>query len=198
MDDIAAARAERATEEERRELLLAEMNHRIKNMLAAVQAIANQTFKERATPDSLRTFGSRLAAMAAAHDLLVTESWASADLHQTVSAALAPFGADRGRRFVVEGPPLRITARAALSLSMALHELCTNAAKYGALGSPTGRVEVRWRLAPADAGPRFCFSLDRERRPSGRRARPQRLRPPADRDGAGDRALGLGGARLPS
>ena len=143
------------------------MNHRIKNLLAAVQAIANQTFKDRATPDSLRAFGSRLAAMAAAHDLLVTEHWESADLQETVAAALAPFGADRGG-FGIEGPPVRITARAALSLSMALHELCTNAAKYGALGAPTGQVAVRWWLEEGDAGPRFASPGPRA---AGRRSR---------------------------
>jgi two-component sensor histidine kinase len=158
MDNLVAVRAERAAEEERRALLLREMNHRIKNLLAAVQAIANQTFKDRATPDSLRAFGSRLAAMAAAHDLLVTERWESADLRETVAAALAPFGAGQGLRFVVEGPQVRITARAAVSLSMALHELATNAAKYGALRVPAGRVAVRWRLADEDAGRRFHFT----------------------------------------
>ena len=99
---------------------------------------------------------------------------------------------------MIEGPPLRITARAALSLSMALHELCTNAAKYGALGSPTGQVEVRWRLAPAEAGPRFCFTwtesggppvAEPERSGFGRRLIETAL---------ASELLGLGGARLPS
>ena len=158
MDNLVDVRAERTAAEERRALLLREMNHRIKNILAAVQAIANQTFKDRATPDSLRTFGNRLAAMAAAHDLLVTENWESADLYETVVAALNPFGFDRRRRFSLEGPPVQITAKAALSLSMALHELCTNAAKYGALTTPDGQVTVRWRLVPGEAGERFHLS----------------------------------------
>ena len=151
-------RGERTAAEQRRSLLLREMNHRIKNVLAAVQAIANQTFKDRATPDSMRTFGNRLAAMAAAHDLLVTENWESADLHQTVEAALAPFGSDQRRRFVIDGPPAQVTAPAALSMSLALHELCTNAAKYGALIAPDGQVAVRWWLTGDDGNRRFCFS----------------------------------------
>ena len=155
MENLVAVRAERAAVEERRSLLLREMNHRIKNLLATVQAIANQTFKDRATPDSLRAFGSRLAAMAAAHDLLVTEHWESSDLQETVAAALAPFGAGQ---FGIEGPPVRITARAAVSLSMALHELATNAAKYGALGVPAGRVAVRWWLEEGESGERFRFT----------------------------------------
>jgi two-component sensor histidine kinase len=158
MDNLVDVRAERAAAEERRTLMLREMNHRIKNVLAAVQAIANQTFKDRATPESLRIFGNRLAAMAAAHDLLVSENWERADLHETVTAALDPFGLDRQRRFALDGPPLQITARAALALSMALHELCTNAAKYGALSTPDGQVSVRWSLRPGEAGERFCMS----------------------------------------
>ena len=75
-----------------------------------------------------------------------------------MTAALNPFGIDRGSRFALEGPPMQITAKAALALSMALHELCTNAAKYGALSSPAGRVAVRWRLAPGEAGTRFHFA----------------------------------------
>ena len=158
MDGIVRTRGERAEAEDRRALLLREMNHRIKNMLAAVQAIANQTFKDRATPDSLRIFGSRLAAMAAAHDLLISENWESADLNQTVGAALAPFGSDQRRPFTIDGPPAQITARAALSLSMALHELCTNAAKYGALSTPSGQVSVRWWFSGREPGARFHFS----------------------------------------
>ena len=155
------------------------MNHRIKNILAAVQAIANQTFKDRATPDSLRAFGSRLTAMAAAHDLLVSENWESADLHETVTAALNPFGIDRGPRFALEGPPMQITAKAALALSMALHELCTNAAKYGALSLP-GRPG-RGALAPRPRRGRhpLPLRLDRERRPAGRELRATAASAPA-------------------
>ena len=84
MDSLVAVRAARAEAEERRTLLLREMNHRIKNILSAVQAIANQTFSDGGSPETLAVFGSRLAAMAATHDLLVTENWESADLAGTV------------------------------------------------------------------------------------------------------------------
>ena len=118
MDSLVVVRAARAAAEERRTLVLREMNHRIKNILAAVQAVANQTFKDRATPESLETFGSRLTAMAAAHDLLVSENWESVEMRQTLrrgggrstaASAASP----------LTGPPLRITSRAALALSMA-------------------------------------------------------------------------------
>ena len=171
MDGLVAARADRTIAEERRTLVLHEMNHRIKNILAAVQAVANQTFKSTASRESLEACGSRLRGMAATHDLLLAENWRSVELRQAVEAALVPFG--REHRFVLDGPALRISARAALALSMALHELCTNAAKYGALSAPEGRVVVRWRLVPGEGGPRFRLSWTetggrRSRRPSAR------------------------------
>ena len=153
MDNLVAVRAARASAEERRNLVLREMNHRIKNILAAVQAVANQTFKDKASPESLQSFGSRLSAMSAAHDLLLSENWESVDVRDTLEAALAPFG--REHRFSLEGPPLTIASKAALSLSMALHELCTNAAKYGALSVPGGTVAVRWWIEAGDPAPRF-------------------------------------------
>ena len=96
--------------------------------------------------------------MAAAHDLLVTENWESADLRETLAAALDPFGSDVRGRFQLEGPPVQITAKAALALSMALHELCTNAAKYGALTTAEGQVAIRWRLATGEEGGRLQLS----------------------------------------
>ena len=162
MDGLVAVRAARAEAEERRTLLLLEMNHRIKNILAAVQAIANQTFKTVGSPETLAAFGSRLAAMAATHDLLVRDNWESADLAGTVSAAIDPFGSDGLRRFDLDGPPVQVTAKAALSLSMAIHELCTNAAKYGALAVPEGRVTVRWRLDGERQARRFHLAWREE------------------------------------
>ena len=156
MDNLVDVRAARAASEQHRLLVLREMNHRIKNILAAVQAVANQTFKDQATPESLKSFASRLTAMAAAHDLLVSENWESVEIRQTLSAALAAF--DRGHRFALEGPPLRITSKAALALSMAMHELCTNAAKYGALSAPGSSVTVRWWTEASDDMLRFRLS----------------------------------------
>jgi two-component sensor histidine kinase len=155
MDGLVAARAERAEAQARRELVLREMNHRIKNILAAVQAVANQTFKNQATRQSLDAFRDRLAAMAAAHDLLVAENWENVELQHLLAGVLAPFENDHERRFALDGPPLRITPRAALSLSMSLHELCTNAAKYGALSVPGGTVAIRWSLSGAEDARRF-------------------------------------------
>lgn len=147
MDSLLAVRAQRAAADEHRMLVMHEMNHRIKNVLAAVQAIANQTFKHKAPPESLQAFGGRLAAMAAAQDLLVSENWKSVDLDDALTAALAPFERADQRRFNLDGPPLRVASRASMSLSMAVHELCTNAAKYGALSVPGGSVAIEWHLA---------------------------------------------------
>jgi two-component sensor histidine kinase len=151
MDQMAEEREGRAAAEARRSLLMREMHHRIKNLIATVQAIANQTFKGRATEESQRVFGQRLASMAATHDLLLSENWERADLRGTLAGALRPYGLDSGR-LRLDGPALQITARAALALALAAHELCTNAAKYGALSTPAGEVAVTWRLHDAADG----------------------------------------------
>lgn len=151
MDGLASARAARESAEGRRKLLLHEMNHRIKNVLAAVLAIANQTFRHSATPASLTVFGARLRAMADSHDLLVRESWESTDISRALHASIDPFGPTR---FTLEGPDLQIGASAALAFGMAIHELCTNAAKYGALADPEGSITICWKLKPAEEASR--------------------------------------------
>lgn len=159
MDAVRADRTARRKAEEHRTLLLREMSHRIKNVLATVQAIANQTFRDGARPDNLRAFGQRLSAMAATHDLLISSHWQSTDLRAAVEAAVHPFVSEtEDRRFCLSGPKLEITAKGAFSLSMALHELCTNAAKYGALSLPVGYVTIAWTTRESDAGRRFHLS----------------------------------------
>ena len=175
MDGLVAARAERTVAEERRTLVLREMNHRIKNILAAVQAVANQTFKGTASRESLEALRQPAAGRWRRPTTCCSpRTGESVELRQAVEAALVPFG--REHRFVLDGPALRISARAALALSMALHELCTNAAKYGALSAPEGRVAVRWRLVPGEGGPRFRLSWTETRRAAGLGARAQGLR----------------------
>ncbi|HEY6916033.1 MAG TPA: PAS domain S-box protein [Allosphingosinicella sp.] len=136
---------ERKKAEQYREMLLGELNHRVKNTMALVQATAHQTFRSAEVPQHLRqTFEGRLAALARAHDLLIRQSWESATLGEVVRTALDPFGIAEDGRFSVEGPDLRLPAQAAVSLAMALHELATNAVKYGALSGPEGSVALRW------------------------------------------------------
>ena len=144
--------------EERLRLMLNELNHRVKNTLATVLSIASQTM--RGTDPALReAFEDRLLALAAAHDVLTREGWAGADIDEVVAGVLAPHGGPGDGRFRVSGPRVRLAPRAAVALSMGLHELATNALKYGALSREggAGRVEIRWEVVPGGdaAGPRF-------------------------------------------
>ncbi len=130
--------------ESHRELLLAELNHRVKNTLAVVQSIANQTFKgARASPEAKRAFEGRLIALSCAHDLLTRSNWENAALEDLAADTLHARGVQE-RRIEIKGPRVLLSPRQALGLAMALHELATNAAKYGALSNDTGRVELSW------------------------------------------------------
>ena len=139
------AQDERRKAEGAKELLLSESKHRIKNTLATVQAIASQTLRGVEAGD-LQTFFSRLRALGEAHELLTSEHWNWASLGDVVGRALKPFQASRDDRFVVDGPVVWLRATTSLSLTMCLHELGTNAAKYGALSNGTGQVHVTWKV----------------------------------------------------
>jgi PAS domain S-box-containing protein len=129
-------------------LLVHELNHRVKNILATVQAVARQTFNSRQSGDAVReTFEARLLALSRAHDLLTREKWDGASLAQVVADALSPYHRDR---FEIGGPDVRLVPRMSLALTLALHELATNAAKYGALSVPSGRIALTWRVQPND------------------------------------------------
>lgn len=135
-------------------LLVNEMNHRVKNSLATIQAIAAQSFTDsHSLPQAKEAFADRLVALAEAHDLLTRENWEGADLH-VVAERLASLhgGVDR---FELLGPAVRLSPKTALSLSMALHELATNALKYGALKTPSGRVRIAWDIAPSAGAERL-------------------------------------------
>ena len=139
---------ERKRAAEHRELLIHELNHRVKNTLTTVQSLARQTLRNaRNTIEARATFDSRLVALAKAHDVLTRENWEGASLGEVVADAMAAYQAvERTSRFQVEGPKLRVRPKAALAFSMALHELATNAMKYGALSNETGQVEIRWSV----------------------------------------------------
>ncbi len=140
---------ERQRASEQRTLLAREISHRAKNTLALVQAIASQTFAG-ADPDLTRRFGERLIALAGSFDLLVASDWTGAGVRETVAAATRPHRTGDGIHFSIEGPDATLPAQAVVGLSLALHELATNAAKYGALTRPSGQVGIRWTL---DDGP---------------------------------------------
>jgi PAS domain S-box-containing protein len=128
--------------EEHQRLLVNELNHRVKNSLATVQSIAAQTLRTATDLSSARdALEARIISLARAHDLLTDRSWAAADLAAVVQRALEPFAIDR---FDITGPSLDLSPKHALAFSLALHELATNAAKYGALSQAGGRVRVNW------------------------------------------------------
>jgi PAS domain S-box-containing protein len=129
-----------------RQMLMQEVNHRSKNLLSLIQAIARQT--GAVSPNAFYdTFSRRLHALAANQDLLVRSSWENVQLQDLVRAQLEPFGITTGTQFTADGPALKISARAAQALGMALHELATNAAKYGSLSTDAGKVEISWSVA---------------------------------------------------
>jgi len=135
--------------EAHRELLLAELNHRVKNTLAVVQSIANQTFKgKHVSPEAKTAFEGRLIALSRAHDLLTASNWENAALDVLAADTLRASGASE-RRIAMSGPRVLLQPRQALALAMALHELFTNAAKYGALSNETGRVNLVWKRSAA-------------------------------------------------
>ncbi|HWU12505.1 MAG TPA: PAS domain-containing protein, partial [Caulobacter sp.] len=128
-------------------LLVNELNHRVKNSLATIQAIAAQTFHAaRSLPQAQEAFSARIVALAEAHDLLTRENWEGADLLDLLARLEIVHGG--AERFVIIGGSVRLSPRMALSLSMALHELATNAVKYGALSAPSGQVRIAWNVVP--------------------------------------------------
>jgi PAS domain S-box-containing protein len=136
---------ERKLAEQHRKLLLAELNHRVKNTLATVQALAAHTARNaQSAEDFRRRFEPRLMALSAAHDRLTRNDWRGADLADIVADELQAHGA--ADRASVNGPGIILPPRVSLSLSMALHELATNALKYGALSEPNGAIRIDWSV----------------------------------------------------
>lgn len=137
-------------------LINEELKHRVKNTLAVLGAVAKQTFLNTSSKADLEKYQGRLAAFGRAHDLLTTANWAAAPLEQVVSTALNPYDTDAGR-ITLSGPPLVVQSRQALALSLAIHELATNALKYGALSVPNGRVSISWAADDRVSKPQFVF-----------------------------------------
>jgi PAS domain S-box-containing protein len=145
---IARDISERKQLQAQQALLVGEMKHRIKNTLATVQAIATQSMRHVPRGD-WGAFVNRLQALASAHDLLTHENWNRASLHDVVRQVVMPFDP---QRFDIDGPRIWLSASYSLTLVMALHELATNAAKYGALSNESGRVRICWRVSGEGPG----------------------------------------------
>ncbi|MDI1432550.1 AAA family ATPase [Polyangium sorediatum] len=138
---------ERKQAEELQKLLLNELNHRVKNTLVIVQAIAAQTLRMADSPKAFtEAFMARLLALSQTHNLLNQTSWQSASLRDIVCAELAPHANGDAGRFSLAGQDVRLRPEAAVTLGMVFHELSTNAAKYGALSLPSGHVQVTWNV----------------------------------------------------
>ena len=148
--------AERRGEEGLRRLLLAELNHRVRNTLAAVHSLAAQTARAAPSPSAFwSVFGGRLLALARAHDRLSEGGWAAgAELRALLEVELAPYLGAAGPRAVLEGPLVQLESGAAVALALALHEMVTNAVRHGALSAPAGWVEVRWQVGQFRSEPR--------------------------------------------
>ncbi|MFC3229218.1 sensor histidine kinase [Marinibaculum pumilum] len=163
--------SDRKRQEKHDDMLMREINHRSKNMLALVQAIARQTASS-GSADFPERFGARVQALAAAQDLLFRNAWKTVPLADLIRSQLGHFIDLAGERIATAGPPLAVTPDAAQALGMALHELATNAAKYGALSTQDGRVAIRWSVETEGEAARFSLSwLERDGPPV---ARPER------------------------
>lgn len=142
----------RKRHEQHRELLINELNHRVKNTLATVQSMAMQTLRNAAdTHQAGEQIEARLMALSRAHEILTRGHWHGANLDNIVREAVAPY-CGSPNHFDIDGPATRVPPRHALSLAMALHELCTNAVKYGALSRDEGRVRIEWRVTDGADG----------------------------------------------
>ena len=137
--------------EEQRELLVAELNHRVKNTLATVVSIERQSFNKSATVEEGRkSFQRRVHALAQTHTRLSEENWAGVSLSTLLSDELRPYWQDSSENVFISGPAIMLKSKAALTLGLAIHELTTNAAKHGALSTSAGRVHVDWRIDGSD------------------------------------------------
>jgi PAS domain S-box-containing protein len=138
---------------QQRDLMIGELNHRVKNTLALVQSLATQTGYTAASLEEFeKAFTTRLHALASAHDLLTDTNWEGTTLHDVMKTAVAPFAVREGRTAHIDfvGPTVWLNSNTAITLALAFHELVTNAAKYGALSIETGRVAISWVANPVE------------------------------------------------
>ena len=135
--------AEQEVAKKLQRLILEELHHRVKNMLATVQAIASQSLRSADTLEQARSaIENRLAALSRVHDLLLKANWSEAMLNAVVKTAIEPFETKAAQQFSVHADTLKLSPNAVLPIAMVINELCTNAVKYGALSTPAGNVAI--------------------------------------------------------
>jgi PAS domain S-box-containing protein len=155
---IARDITERKIAQETQTLLLRELNHRSKNLLAVADAIVRQTAKSTSPREFVERISRRLHALSINQDLMIEHDWRGADIAQVVQWQLASIVDDSTRRVVVEGYPCVVTPRVAQALGLAIYELATNALKFGALSSPAGKIHIKWQVAEANGTREFKLS----------------------------------------
>ena len=191
---------EQKERESRIRLLMRELTHRSKNLLTVIDAIARQTAAHSdGVKDFLTRFRDRLHSLAGSHDQLVQEDWQGAWLRELVLSQLGHYFDRDSAAIVIDGPRVRVQPEAAQHIGLAMHELATNAAKYGALSLPDGRVKIAWDVEQDQAGDVFCrISWVETGGPRSGAACPTRLRPCGDRTHRRSRARRQRDAGIPS
>lgn len=150
MDELEVRQVARRRAEERQQVLINELNHRVKNTLATVQSIVSQTLRNSPTPEAAQpALEARLIALAHAHDVLTHKNWEHAELGEILARAIEPYRSHGVERFRCDGPRVELSPQMSLALAMAFQELATNAVKYGALSNATGIVRVTWSATTA-------------------------------------------------
>ena len=175
------ALADRGKAEERQKFLIRELHHRVKNTLATVQAIMSSTARASTTiAEFQQAFAGRVASLAKTHSLLTEDQWQAIPFRELLQAELAPYDDGSQKRIVLEGPRVILASDLAVPIGMAVHELTTNAAKYGALAEFGGRVEVTWKVEGSDGPQKLHWEWNEHNGPS--------VAPPT-RQGFGSRLL---------
>jgi two-component sensor histidine kinase len=152
--EVEAHLQERERTHERQSVLIRELHHRVKNTLATVQGLLGATARSTQSIDEFyHSFSSRIVSLANTHTLLTEDYWQTASLHEILKAELSPYDNHSFERLVLEGPMVELSADLAVPTGMAIHELTTNAAKYGSLSVPQGKVEVMWQVTEASEQP---------------------------------------------
>ncbi|MGG5819095.1 chemotaxis protein CheB [Falsiroseomonas sp. HW251] len=162
--------------------LVDELNHRVRNMLQVVQSIAGHTLRQAPSLEDFgRSFLGRILALGRAHELVSLGNWSEVSLQELLNKELQPYIAERTDRLATAGPPVRLRPKAALSLGMVMHELATNAAKYGALSAEHGRVVVAWSMEGRGATAQLLLHWAEEGGPA--------IRPPGNKTGFGSKLI---------